>query len=73
MCGYSPHMRNILPRRLRRKKPTRTATEEVLEEVKDQGAQDDTDTATGSPGGSGDPITPSLPANRKAAEGHPSD
>jgi hypothetical protein len=66
-------MRNFLPHPLRCKTPTRTATEEVLEEVREQGEEADTDTAEGTAGGSGDPITPSLPANRKTAEGRPSD
>jgi hypothetical protein len=73
IIGYPPSMRNILPRPLRRKKPASTATDEVLEEVKQQGEEDDTDTAKGTSGGSGDPITPSLSANRKTVEGHPSD
>ncbi|MET7702877.1 MULTISPECIES: hypothetical protein [unclassified Streptomyces] len=62
-----------IPRLLRRQKPTRTATEEVLEEVKQQGAEDDVDTSSGGRGGSGDPLTPSRSANRKTVEGHPSD
>jgi hypothetical protein len=66
-------MNTILRRLPWRKKPTRTATEEYLEEVKQQGNEDDTDTGEGTGGGAGDPITPSLPANRNTAEGHPSD
>ncbi|POX43696.1 hypothetical protein [Streptomyces sp. Ru72] len=66
-------MSTILSRLPWRKKPTRTATEEVLEEVKEQGHEDDTDTGGGTGGGAGDPITPSLQANRKTAEGRPSD
>ncbi|MFD5073857.1 hypothetical protein [Streptomyces sp. NPDC058371] len=66
-------MRNILPRPLRRKKPTGTATEEVLEEVKDLGEEEDTGAPESPPGGSGDPVSPSPSANRKTVEGHPSD
>jgi hypothetical protein len=66
-------MPKISLRHLGRKKPTRTATEEVLEEVKEQGAEDDVDTSAGGRGGSGDPITPSRSANRRTVEGHPSD
>ncbi|MFD7712677.1 hypothetical protein [Streptomyces sp. NPDC059786] len=66
-------MRNILPRPLRRNKPTRTATEEALEEIKQQDIEDDFDTSKGTSGGTGDPITPSLPASKRTAEGHPDD
>jgi hypothetical protein len=66
-------MRDTDPRPTGRKKPTQTATEEVLEEVKELGEQEDTDTTEGTPEGTGDPVTPSRPANRKTAEGHPSD
>ncbi|WP_055495938.1 hypothetical protein [Streptomyces sp. TP-A0356] len=64
-------MRTILRRLPWRKKPTRTATEEVLEEVKQQGHEDDTDTTRGTGGTGGDPITPSLHANRNSARGRP--
>ena len=66
-------MSTILSRLPWRKKPTRTATEEVLEEVKLQGHEDDTDTGVGTGRRSGDPITPSPRANRKTAEGRPFD
>jgi hypothetical protein len=59
-------MRKILQRPPRRKKATRTATEEVLEEAREQGHEDDTDTAEGRGGGTGDPITPSHRANKDA-------
>ncbi|MEU6371411.1 hypothetical protein ABZ876_38515 [Streptomyces sp. NPDC046931] len=65
-------MRTLLRRLTWRKKPTRTATEELLEEAKQQELEDDTDTSPGAGGGAGDPITPSLNANRNTAEGHPS-
>lgn len=75
VCGYSPVMYTN-PRCLPwRKRPTRTATDEFLEEAKRQGHEDDTDdtdAAGDDGGGADDPITPSLHANRKAAEGHPS-
>jgi hypothetical protein len=63
-------MRTILRRLSWRKKPTRTATEEYLEEVKEQGREDDTDTGEATGGGAGDPITPSRYANRNASGGH---
>ncbi|GGX75976.1 hypothetical protein [Streptomyces minutiscleroticus] len=50
-----------------RKKPAGTATDEVLEELKDLGRQEDTDTRRAE-GGEGDPISPSVPANEEAAE-----
>jgi hypothetical protein len=59
-------MRKIMQRPLRRKKATRTAAEEVLEEAKQQGHEDDTDTSPGRERGPGDPITPSIRANREA-------
>ncbi|MGP4052109.1 hypothetical protein [Streptomyces sp. 2A115] len=62
-------MRKILQRPMRRRKATRTATEEALEEVKEQGHEDDTDTAEGRGGGPGDPITPSPRANKAAVDG----
>ncbi|WP_329523495.1 hypothetical protein OG983_02710 [Streptomyces jietaisiensis] len=52
-------------------KPAGTAAEEVLEELKELGEEEDTDTSAGAPGGSGDPLTTSRHANREAAEGHP--
>ncbi|MEU6098649.1 hypothetical protein [Streptomyces sp. NPDC047079] len=64
-------MRTLLERLPWRKKPTRTATEELLDEAKQQELEDDTDTSRDT-GGAGDPITPSPHANRKTAEGRPS-
>ncbi|NGO10611.1 hypothetical protein G5C60_24195 [Streptomyces sp. HC44] len=61
-------MRKLMRRPLRRKKGTRTAAEEALEEVKEQGHEDDTDTSEGRDRGPGDPITPSTRANREATE-----
>ncbi|TLS45278.1 hypothetical protein FE633_16125 [Streptomyces montanus] len=58
---------------LRRKKATRTAAEEALEEAKQQGHEDDTDTGRGRARGPGDPITPSIRANREATGGDPPD
>ncbi|MCF1510927.1 hypothetical protein [Streptomyces glomeratus] len=65
-------MRTLLQRLSRRKKPTRTATEELLEEAKQQELEDDTGISRDTGGGAGDPITPSPRANRNTAEGHPS-
>ncbi|MEU6516088.1 hypothetical protein [Streptomyces sp. NPDC046978] len=53
------------------KKHAPTATDEALKELEEQGREDDTDTHTPSRGGSGDPITPSPQANKKAAQGRP--
>lgn len=61
-------MRKIMRRPSGRKKETRTATEEALEEVKEQGHEDDTDTTEGRDRGPGDLITPSTRANREATE-----
>ncbi|WP_037671221.1 hypothetical protein [Streptomyces griseus] len=66
-------MRNILKRRHTHKEPTRNATEEVLEELKQEGDEDDVDIAEPTHGGTGDPISPSPQANRRTAEGHPDD
>ncbi|MFD1656768.1 hypothetical protein ACFSL4_00595 [Streptomyces caeni] len=66
-------MRTV-PRRLPwRGNPARTVTDELLEEAERQGHEDDTGTAEDDGGGAGDPITPSLHANRKAAGGRRSD
>ncbi|GAA2649212.1 hypothetical protein [Streptomyces vastus] len=61
-------MRKIMRRPSGRKKEPRTAAEEALEEVKEQGHEDDTDTSEGRDRGPGDPITPSPRANREATE-----
>ncbi|NGO43747.1 hypothetical protein [Streptomyces ureilyticus] len=61
-------MRKIMRRPAGRQKETRTATEEALEEIKEQGHEDDTDTTEGRDRGPGDPITPSTRANREATE-----
>jgi seryl-tRNA(Sec) selenium transferase len=58
-------MRKILQRPLRRRKATLTATEDALEEVEQQGHEEDTDT-TNRDGGVGDPISPSPEANKDA-------
>ncbi|MFG2127164.1 hypothetical protein ACGFNV_05125 [Streptomyces sp. NPDC048751] len=66
-------MRNNLKRRHTHKEPTHDATEEVLEELKQEGEEDDVDTSRPTHGGTGDPISPSPNANRRTAEGHPDD
>jgi hypothetical protein len=56
---------------VQREKETRTATDEALEELKEQGHEEDTDTSNTSKGrdaGSGDPISPSPEANEDAVE-----
>ncbi|MEU5703947.1 hypothetical protein [Streptomyces aurantiacus] len=56
---------------VQREKETRTATDEALEELKEQGHEEDTDTSDTSKGrgvGPGDPISPSPGANEHAVE-----
>ncbi|WP_221356080.1 hypothetical protein [Streptomyces beigongshangae] len=52
------------------KDSTTTATGEVLEELKEQGREEDTDTSKGRGAGGGDPVSPSPGANEDAVEGH---
>ncbi|MDQ1040884.1 hypothetical protein QFZ75_007300 [Streptomyces sp. V3I8] len=47
----------------------RTATEEALKEIEDQGHEEDSGTRRGRGGGSGDPISPSPGANKDAVRG----